>query len=289
MSPGNERLDDRGLVGDRLPQFRQIALRQRKGDVDRSDLDDGRERDRVGLARVVADLDVRHADAAGDRRADEREVALDPQQLELRGVGFDGGGEDVDLGLGVVERDHGGRVLGHQRFVALDVARGLLELRLRAVEDALGLANLRIDRAMVEREQHVALADHGAVAEVDFDDLAVDAGLHRHLGDRRHVAEQIDANGNLLLDRLRDLDRDSAPCLCPSGTARPHPAGSKAAHGGIAAREGERRGHPDQQDPSLHSNVGPALRPASRLPLSNSPPHSRFFVAYFVGLLSYNP
>ena len=67
----DDRLDGRGLVGERLAQIRQTALRQREGDVDRRDLDDGRKRDRVGLAREVADLDVRHADAAGDRRADD--------------------------------------------------------------------------------------------------------------------------------------------------------------------------------------------------------------------------
>ncbi len=165
-------------------------------------------------------------------------VALDSQQLELRGVGFDRGGEDVDLGLGVVERHHGGRVLGHQRLVALDVTRGLLKLRLGAVEDALGLPDLRIDRAMVEREQHVALADDGAVAEVNFDDLAVDAGLHRDRGDRRDVAEQIDANRSLLLDRLRDVDRDRALAFPLRRLRNRTLRGPNATRDGKAAREG---------------------------------------------------
>ena len=39
--------------------------------------------------------------------------------------------------------------------------------------------------------------------------------------------------------------------------------GPIAAHGGKAAREGQRRSHPNQQDPSVHTYVGPALRRVS--------------------------
>ena len=40
----------------RLPQFGRIALRQPEGDVDRRDLDDGRERIRIGLAAKLPTL-----------------------------------------------------------------------------------------------------------------------------------------------------------------------------------------------------------------------------------------
>ncbi len=65
--------------------------------------------------------------------------------------------------------------------------------------------------------------------EMNFDDLAVDARLHRHLRDRRDVAEQINANRNLLLDRLRDVDRDRAAFASwLSALARRHPAATNA-------------------------------------------------------------
>ena len=68
-----------------------------------------------------------------------------------------------------------GGVLGDQFGVALDVALGLLELRLGAGDHRLDALDLRLDRAAVEREQHVALLDHGAVVEMHADDFAVDA------------------------------------------------------------------------------------------------------------------
>ena len=50
------------------------------------------------------------------------------------------GAPDVDLGLRVVERDLGGGVLGDEFGVARDVALGLLELRLGALEHVLAPA-----------------------------------------------------------------------------------------------------------------------------------------------------
>ena len=63
----------------------------------------------------------------------------------------------VDLGLRVVERDHGGGVLGDQLGVALHVALGLLQLRLRAGDHRFDALDLGLDLPAVEREQQIAL------------------------------------------------------------------------------------------------------------------------------------
>ena len=204
----NDRLDGRALIDERLAQIRQIALRHRERDIDRRGLDDGRERGEVGLADKVADLDSSHADTAADGSADRAIAELDVKIFQLSGVGIDRGAPEGHLGPGVVEGDLGGGVLGDELGVAGDIAFGLLELSLRALEQPLHLPDLRLQRAAVEGEQGVALPHRHAIAKVHAHDLAVDAGLDRDAGDRRNAAKRLDANGNSSLGGCRDLDRN---------------------------------------------------------------------------------
>jgi hypothetical protein len=48
----------------------------------------------------------------------------------------------------------------------------------------LGLADLRLDHALVEAEQHAVLFDEVALLEGDLDDLPIDARLDGDIGER---------------------------------------------------------------------------------------------------------
>ena len=82
------------------------------------------------------------------------------------------------------------------------------ELRLSRGDVALDLADLRLDRAAVEREQEIALLDPRAVLEMHADDLGVDARL-----DRRRwrsvvtVPSASSRTGTVFLDGRGDGDR----------------------------------------------------------------------------------
>ena len=201
-------LDSRAFIDQRLAQVRQVSLRHRKSDIDRRGLDDGRERDQVGLADKVADLDGSHADATGDGSADRAIAELDVKVFQLPGIGINGGAPERHLGPRVVERDLGGGVLGDELGVAGNIAFGLLELRLRSLEQPLHLPDLGLQRAAVEGEQGITLPHHHAIAKVHADDLAVDACLDRDASDRRNAAKRLDTNGDGLLGGCRDLDRN---------------------------------------------------------------------------------
>ena len=94
---GNDRLHGRGFGRDGLANVGKIFLRHREADVDGRSLIDGRHRRGVGLTHEIADLDVGHADAAGNRRADRAEAKLDLQIFELGAVRFRGRAGHVDL------------------------------------------------------------------------------------------------------------------------------------------------------------------------------------------------
>ena len=151
-----------------------------------------------------------------------RVAELDLEALERGLVGIGERARDVDLGLRVVEGDDRGGVLGDQFGVARDVALRLLELRLGAGDHRLDALDLRLDRAAVEDEQHVALLDPRAVGELHVDDFAVDPRLDRDAGHRRDGAERLKADRNRLLGRLGDRDRDAPRWLAaaPARTAR---------------------------------------------------------------------
>ena len=111
-----------------------------------------------------------------------------------------------DLGLGVVDVDLRGRALGDQIGVAPHVALRALELRLVLGEHALGLLDLGVDLAAVEREQQIAFVDLGAVLEMHRDDGGLQPRLQRHAGDRRHHADRIDIDGHGLALGLGQFD-----------------------------------------------------------------------------------
>ena len=182
--PGDDRVDGRGLVGERLADIGQALLRHREGDVDRRHLVDGRHWRGVGLAHEIADLDGGGADAAGDRRGDGAIAELDLEIVEQALIGLDRRAINFGLGLGVVEIDGRRRRLGDQIGIAGDVAHGAVELGLVAGDGAFGLRDLGLDGAAIEREQQVALLDLLAVAEMHADDVGVDARLDGDAGDR---------------------------------------------------------------------------------------------------------
>ena len=121
--------------------------------------------DGVGLPHEIADLDVGHADAAGDRRADRAVAELHLQILELRAgsnsaVAF----ETLTWVCALLSVTIGVAFLADKVGVALDVA--LAPARTcasRAVDHGLDALHVGLDRAAVEREQHVALLDARAV------------------------------------------------------------------------------------------------------------------------------
>ena len=90
---------------------------------------------------MLPTLTVAMLDAARDRRADRAIAELDACRFSsVALLEFGDRARHVDLGLGVVERDLGGGVLGDQFGVARDVALGLLELRLGAGDHRLAPA-----------------------------------------------------------------------------------------------------------------------------------------------------
>ena len=116
----------------------------------------------------------------------------------VRAIGFRSGARHVDLGLRVVERDERRGVLGDEFGVALHVALGLFELRLRAIDHGLHAFDFRFGLPAIEREQEVALFHPRAVADIDGRDDGIDARLDRDTGDGRHVSERLDPDRNVL-------------------------------------------------------------------------------------------
>ena len=154
------------FIGQGLAQIRQVALRQGERDINRRRLDDGCKRCKIGLPNEISDLDGGHADTPGDHRADGAIADLNFEILKLRDVGIDRRAPDVDLGSGILQRDHRGGVLGDELRVPRHVAFGLIEVGSCAGKHALDLFRLSLDGATVQGEEKVALLDHRAVAEV---------------------------------------------------------------------------------------------------------------------------
>jgi hypothetical protein len=166
--------DGRGDAGatyrHRLAQIHQHALRNREGDIDRRHLVDDRERGRIRRAHEISDLHIGHADPAGKRRADHGVALLDLKIVERSLIGLDGAGQDVGLRPGIIDIDLRGGALGDEIGEAAEVALRSLELRLIPGQNPLGLFDLGIDLAAVEREQQIAFVDLGAVLEMHCDD-----------------------------------------------------------------------------------------------------------------------
>ena len=78
----NDRLDHRRLVGHRLAQIGQAALRQRESDIDGRGLNDGRERVGIGLARegiAVRVVSIPSTTVFDRQNRSYRERVLDPK------------------------------------------------------------------------------------------------------------------------------------------------------------------------------------------------------------------
>ena len=221
--------DGRGDAGDALghglAQIDQHALRHRERHIDRRHLVDDGKRRGIGRTHEIADLHIGGADPPRERRADHGVAFLDLQIVERGLIGLDGAGQDVGLRPGVVDIDLRGRALADQIVVAAQVALRAFELRLILGEHALGLLDLRVDLAAVEREQQIAFVDLGAVLEMHRDDGGLQPRLQRHAGDRRHHPDRVDIDGHGLALGLGQFDGNdpraaAAPgrCCCRPST-----------------------------------------------------------------------
>ena len=175
----------------------------------------------IGRTHEIADLDIGGADPSRERRADRGVAFLDLQIVERGLIGLDGAGQDVGLGLGVIDIDLRGGALADQIAVAADVALRAFELGLILGQHALGLFDLGVDLARVEREQQIAFVDLGAVLEMHRDDGGFEPRFQRHAGNRRHHSDRVDIDGHRLALRLGQLDRDHARALRPWALALP--------------------------------------------------------------------
>ncbi len=219
----------------------------------------------------IADLHVCRADATRDRRADLRVVELDLEIFQRGAVRFSDRARHVDLGLRVVERDHGGRVLGDELGVALHVALGLLELRLRAGDDGFDALDLGLDRRLSSvnsRSPCLTLAPSLKWTSVISLSRRV---LTATLADRRHGAERLEAHRHGFLHRVGDLDRDRARPTrrgLRDGAAGP-PAASRRRDDACRRKQ---RSCPQHQYPFLHYHAEPGSIDPLGLPLFLVPP-----------------
>lgn len=169
----------------------------------------------------------------------------------------------------VLQRHQRGRALGDEFSVSRDIAFSLLEIGLGAGEQAFHLPDLGFDRAAIEREQEVAFAHQRTIAEVHAGDLAVHPRLDRDAGNRGDGSQHFEADGNDLLDRGHDFDRDRAdPILAGrlrNRSVRPQTA---ACRYDDRARRDKHHHRPRHQRPLLHYRAAQALeRPTRDLPL----------------------
>ena len=214
-----DRRDHLGVPGCHgIAQVDQDPLRNGKRHIDRRHLVDDGERRGIGRSHEISDFHIGRADPARKRRPDDGVALLDLQIIQRRLIGLDGADQDFGLGLGVIDIDLRGRALGDEIVVAAEIALRALELGLVLGERPLGLLDLGVDLARVERKQQIAFVDLGAVFEVDRDDGGLDSRLQRHAGNRRHRSDRIDIDGHELALRLGQFDRHRARALRSLGT-----------------------------------------------------------------------
>lgn len=225
-----DRRGDPGIaLGHCLAQVDQHALRNGEGHVNRRHLVDHGERRGIGRPHEIADLYVGGADPACKRRTDQGVAFLDLQIVQRRLIGLDSGGQGVGLRLGVINVDLRGGALADQVGEAAEIALGTLELRLILGQRPLGLLDLGVDLAAVEREQQIAFRDLGAVLEMHRDDGGLDPRFQRHAGDWRHGPDRIDVDGDGFALGLGQFDRDHARPLRPAPWPR-RPSRSSGLH-----------------------------------------------------------
>jgi hypothetical protein len=146
-------------------------------------------------------------DAAADRSRDRAVAQLDAQIIEHRLIGLDRRPEHIRLRPGIIEIGDWRGTLGYEVGVPTQVALGALELRLVARDVALRLADLRLERAGVELQQHIAGLDARAVSKMDCGDLVIEARFDCDARHGRDGAKCVDLIGNDLPLGLTDFDR----------------------------------------------------------------------------------
>ncbi len=143
----------------------EVALGEREGHADRPDLRDRHQTGRIVDADEIARRHADGADAAADRRLDLGVVELQIVGSQLSLVGLDVRLRDLVIGHRLVELLARAGVAFAQLLVALSISGsgrpspGPCELRLVARDD-------RLDFAVVESEQQIALLDELAILDV---------------------------------------------------------------------------------------------------------------------------
>ena len=138
-----------------LPEQREVHDRHGEADEDRVDLVDRDERLSARLHEIPL-LHEQAAGAAGDRRADGRELQVEPRGLDVRAVRRERGAVGLGGGLRLLVLLGGDVLLRDERLVALEVGLGVGELRLVAGEDPERLVEHRLIGARVDLEEELA-------------------------------------------------------------------------------------------------------------------------------------
>jgi len=182
-----------------------VALGRREVDVDRIGLHDlGEHGVLPRLADQVADVHLRAADAARDRRRDVRvgELELGRAHGGLRRR--DLGAAAIALGAPLIELRAGEHVLVGELLRARELALRHVRRRLRTRERALRLGERHLEGARVDAEEHLARGDGVAVLEELLLQVAAHARADCDAIHRLDVADVLAAIGHRAEPRRRD-------------------------------------------------------------------------------------
>ena len=208
--------DDAALAtGDFLSGLRQPLVadirRFVEGELepDRIDRHDGGEQRGIAAGAAgheIARRDAPVADAAGDRRAQFGEFEVERGLANRRLLRGDRGFGDA-LGLGaLVEGLLGDGLVAHELRGAREIGLGKGEVGPRLRQVGLGLVERGLERALVDREQEVALLDDLAVGEMDAVEIAGHARAHLDRVDGDEAADILVIVDDVAFDRRRDRD-----------------------------------------------------------------------------------
>ena len=181
-------------------------------------------------------------------------------------IRLDGADQHVGLGLGIIHVDLGGSALADQIGETPDVALCAFQACLIPGEHALGLLDLRVDLARIERKQHIAFGDFGAVLEMHPQDGGFDPRLQCDARNRRHCPDRVDIDRYRFALRFSNFDRDDARTL------RSLSAGAAAGPGGASKEGGQcsnaQHGHDNYQITVFHSISSQPVRKDRDSPIS---------------------
>jgi hypothetical protein len=174
-----------------------------KTDRDRLQLGDHDQAVLIGRVHDVAGVHEAQAETPGERRGDAAVGELELDVVDLPPVGLHHALVLVDQLDLRVELLVGGRVLGDERPVALEVDARVAQERLVARQLTLGLGQLHLVRTVIDLREQVAGVDALAFLEQDLRQLAVHARVDRHRVERGHGAEPREIDGHVGLPRRR--------------------------------------------------------------------------------------